>query len=284
MWVRGLVGAGALLVGVGSAAIAAQRQRVSRDRMLASLVRARDDALPTRVDFAALDTLPPPVTRYLKGVLHEGQPCIRLAHMRQDGMLKTALDSARWTAFEATSLAAPRAPGFLWDARVGLAPLVHVRVRDAFASGRGSSAVLLASAVQLASITDNAAIDAAALQRYLGEAVWYPTALLPSPGLSWSPIDERSATATLRVGDLAVSLDFRFDADGRVASVYTAARWMQVDGRFEQRAWEGRFAGYRACDGIVVPLRGEAGWYVEGAYVRVWRGRWTELAYEWVAA
>jgi hypothetical protein len=283
VWVRGLVGAGALLVGIGSAAIAAQRQRVSRDRMLASLLRARDEALPQRVDFASLESLPPPVARYLKGVLRDGQPCIRLARMRQDGTLKTAPDAARWIAFEATQLAAPQAPGFLWDARVGLAPLVHVRVRDAFANGRGSSAVLLASAMQLTSITDNVAIDAGALQRYLGEAVWYPTALLPSQRLSWGSIDDRSATATLRVGDLCVSLDFRFDADDRVASVYTPARWMQVDGRFEQRAREGCFAGYRACDGVVVPLRAEAGWYVEGHYVRVWRGRWTELTYEWMA-
>ena len=35
------------------------------------------------------------------------------------------------------------------------------------------------------------------LMRFLAEAAWYPTALLPSQGVRWQGADERSAFATL---------------------------------------------------------------------------------------
>jgi hypothetical protein len=48
--------------------------------------------------------------------------------------------------------------------------------------------------------------------RYLAEAVWLPTALLPVNGVRWSPIDENRALATLQGDDdVSVSLEFRFE-------------------------------------------------------------------------
>ena len=283
-WIRGLLGAGAIVAAAGTAALAARRQRALLAHTEAALLAAYDDRLGARVDFATLADVPPPVERYLRRVLVDGQPRIRSARLRQDGTLRTAIDRDRWTAFEATQLVVTDAPGFVWDARVGLAPLLHMRVRDAFVDERGSSTVLLASTVPVASAADGEAISAGALQRYLAEAVWYPTALLPSHRLAWSAGDDRSALATLTAGATTVALEFRFDEVDLVSGVFTPARWAQVHGGFAQRPWEGRFAAYRRHDGVMVPLHGEAGWHVDGAYRSVWRGRWTELRYEFAAS
>jgi hypothetical protein len=89
-------------------------------------------------------------------------------------------------------------------------------------------------------------LNAAALHRYLAEAVWYPTALRPHAGLSWAAIDQRSALATLTDAGVTVTLEFRFGANDEVTGVYTPGRYRQVGRRFELTPWEGHFSNYSA--------------------------------------
>jgi len=67
--------------------------------------------------------------------------------------------------------------------------------------------------------------------RFLAEAVWYPTALLPSQGVHWEAIDDVSAKARLTDGAITVSLDFRFDGNGLVTGTRAAARHRMVNGK-----------------------------------------------------
>jgi hypothetical protein len=53
-------------------------------------------------------------------------------------------------------------------------------------------------------------MNAGSLHRYLAEAVWYPTALLPGPNLNWTAIDSSKALATLTDHGIMVALEFRF--------------------------------------------------------------------------
>ena len=76
--------------------------------------------------------------------------------------------------------------------------------------------VSLFSAFTLSSSANIPELNSGALHRYLAEAVWYPTALLPQAGVQWSPIDEHSALATLTDNGETVSLEFRFNDAGEV--------------------------------------------------------------------
>ena len=99
--------------------------------------------------------------------------------------------------FRADHVVRPYSRSFSWDAKVRILPLFHVRVRDAYADGAGSGQVQLLSALTVASDKNNPELNSSSLHRYLAEAVWYPSALLPSAGVQWSSIDNRRALATL---------------------------------------------------------------------------------------
>jgi hypothetical protein len=43
--------------------------------------------------------------------------------------------------------------------------------------------------------------------RFLAEAPWYPTTLLPGQGVRWKAIDDSTASATIQDGDTRVTLD-----------------------------------------------------------------------------
>jgi hypothetical protein len=213
-------------------------------------------------------------------VLHADQAPIRAARFEQEGTLRTGPRSWRWMRFAATQTVSPPEVRFDWDARISLAPLLHLRVRDSLCDGVGGGRVDLCSAIPLGAQSGVPELNAGALHRYLAEAVWYPTALRPGGSVAWSPIDERRALATIESHGVSVSLEFRFTTDDLVASIYTPQRWAKVGRRYVQMAWEGRFFGYWECSGMLIPSAGEVGWYTNGQWDAVWKGRVTYASYE----
>lgn len=223
--------------------------------------------------------LPAPVRRYLNLGLPKGTAYPSSVAMSQHGTLRTATSSNRWYAFKAVQHVAPAAQAFVWDARVAT-PLLHVRVLDSLITGKASGRVLLGSAVRLASGSDSPQLNSGALHRFLAEAVWYPWALLPSDALRWEAIDDRTARATVSVGKLSVSLEYRFGDDGLVSSVYSTGRWGRFRGQYARVPWEGFFSSYDERDGFRVPLSAEVGWHRDGRLELVWKGRVQSIAFE----
>jgi hypothetical protein len=121
------------------------------------------------------------------------------------------------------------------------------------------------------------------LMRYMMEAAWYPTALLPSQGTTWVAVDAESADATLVDGDLAMTLRFHFDAAGLIDTVTAAARGAMVGGKVVMMPWEGRMSNYQERAGMRVPLTGEAAWLAPAGRKPYWRGTITSLAYEFAS-
>lgn len=267
-----------LAVGVPAAvAIGTKREARALDTLVQSLFAAAPVADPNRTTIPA--DVPAPVARYLARAIPAAPP-IRVVRLRQTGTLRTDARSKRWMAFEATHIAAPRANGFVWDARVTVAPLLHVRVRDALVKGHGSGQVALLSAFTLAADGGTPEMSSGSLHRFLAEAVWYPSALIPGENLKWESLDDTRALATLTVGDLEVSLEFRFGDAGEVLSIYTPGRWGRFEGRYEQLPWEGHFARYEVHNGVRMPMEGDVGWYIDGQWQPVWRGTLTSVAFE----
>jgi hypothetical protein len=227
-----------------------------------------------------LKGLPDPVYRYVKHVLAEDQRPIRVVRMTQSGELRTDPRRPRWMKFRAQHVVTPESKTFSWNARIRVLPLLHVRVRDAYADGVGSGQVQLLSTVTIASESNRPELNTASLHRYLAEAVWYPTALLPSAGVQWSPVNDRSAVATLSDLGNTVSLEFRFNDLAEVVGIHTEGRWSRTANGYELTPWEGHFSGYRLHQGVLVPARGEVGWYVNGRLEIVWKGETTSLEYE----
>ena len=252
--------------------VAARRQRSDLAADAERLIRAgAEHASSLAIGDEALGDLPPPVARYLRLAL-PSRKAIQEVRITQSGTLRTDATTERWMAFEAEHLAVPPATGFLWNARVQVAPLLHVRVRDALIDGIGSGQVSLMSVLPLSAATGSLEMNSGSLHRYLAEAVWYPSALLPSSRLQWTPIDATHALATLSNDGVSVSLEFRFSDSGEVTGIYTPARWGTFGGGYKQLPWEGHFRDYRERDGVMVPTHGEVGWYIEDEWRAVWKG------------
>jgi hypothetical protein len=230
---------------------------------------------------AELEGLPAPVVRYFREVLRDGQALVRSGRLVQKGEFLVRPTPDGWRPFSATQQFAAKPAGFVWDARIRMAPGLAIRVRDAFVDGAGSMRASVLGLFTILNVEGTPEIAAGALHRYLAEAAWFPTALLPSQGVVWTPIDDSSARATLTVASTTVSLEFRFGGDGLVRSVFAPDRARDVNGRGVPTPWQGRWFEYGEHDGMRIPLRGEVEWILpEGPQV-YWRGLVTGISYEY---
>ncbi len=269
-----------LLISSGVLALAEYRWRAATAKLVARLDGAGFVSTSSVFSATEIEGLPAPARRYLRAVLRDRQPIVRRVRLSQRGDFLVRPGEGGWRRFTATQYFRTRPPGFVWDARIRMVPLLGVRVRDAFVGGTGLMTASLLGLIRLLSVEATPGIAAGALHRYLAEAVWCPTALLPSQGVVWSPLDDSSARATLSVAGTTVSLDFRFGEDSLVQSVFTPERARYVDGRAIPTPWQGRFFDYAERAGMRVPLSGEVEWLLpEGPQV-YWRGRITEVSYE----
>jgi len=193
-------------------------------------------------------------------------------HLRQRGSLRTDVRGSRWLPFDADQVIVPSV-GFVWMARVWFTRFFRVDVRDALVNGAGSGQVSLMSALTIARHERVPEVTSGSLHRYLAEGVWCPSALYPSEALCWTAIDDSRALATLTDHGTSVSLEFRFAATGEVTGIYTPGRWGAFGQGYSKVAWEGHFRDYQRRAGCVIPLDADVGWYVDGAWQPVWRGR-----------
>jgi hypothetical protein len=152
-----------------------------------------------------------------------------------------------------------------------------MRVHDAYLGGAGVLTAALLGLFPVLALRDRDDLARGELMRWLAEAVWYPTALLPGAGVTWRPVDDHRAEARVVDGALQARLRFTFGGDGLVASVRADSRPRRVAGRSELTPWEGRFRDYAWRDGVRIPLEGEVAWLGPGGEEPYWRGRLTAI-------
>ena len=235
---------------------------------------------PARFDSRELEGLPAPVQRYFRAVLKEGQPIIAAVTVELAGTFNLSATEARWKPFTSRQRIVTRRPGFLWDARVSMLPGVAVRVVDSYIAGEGLLRAAILGMFTVADVRGGGEIARGEFMRFFAEAAWYPTALLPSQGVRWEAVDDRSANATIVDGPLTLTLLFRFNNAGLIDSFRAEARGAGVGKEMVMLPWEGRWSDYQSRDGMTVPFTGEVAWMRPEGRKSYFVGTVSSLTYE----
>jgi hypothetical protein len=261
--------------------VARVRWRFVTNDLIAQLSDSSMEMVSAAILPAEIDSLPAPVARYLGAVLGPEPRQVASVRVLWTGEFAQRPGVDEWRPLTAEQVFHTRPPGFVWNARISLGPGLDVLVRDAFVDGGGSMRGAIHGLVPVVDVHGTPEISASALQRYLGEAVWFPAALLPRNGVCWEPLSDSSARASLTVGETSVTCDFRFGADGLVESVYVLSRFRDVDGTPVPTPWEALVSEYEERDGVLVPSSGEAAWLLPDGRFPYWRGEVASLEYSY---
>ena len=239
---------------------------------------------PARFDAHELVALPPPVQRYFRAVLTDGQPIIAAATIDMAGTMNMSANAEQWRTFTSNQRGVTQKPGFLWDAQVNLLPGVPALVEDSYIAGQGRLNAKLLGLFTVADSHGEGEIARGEFMRYFAESPWYPTALLPSQGVRWEPVDDASASATIVDGRIILTLLFRFDDAGLIASVHAESRGAGIgkDGAMVMLRWDCGLSNYQPQDGMLIPMTGEAAWVRPAGRKVYFVGHVKKLRYEFL--
>jgi hypothetical protein len=275
-----------IIVSIGAAGLMAallygtHRWNIFTQELRARLDAARMPVRPQIVDFDELESLPAPVQRYFSTVLKEAQPMVAGVRVRHKGSFNTGEAVENWKPFTSDQKVVTQRPGFDWNANVMMIPGLPVRVRDAYVAGEGTLRASLLGLFSLADLRGSGDAAEGELMRVFAEAAWYPTALLPSQGVHWKAINDRSAYATMIEGNISVTMLFSFNEQDLIDTVSAEARRRIINGKFVPTPWQGHFWNYEERGGMLVPLDGEAAWLLPEGAKPYWRGHIVESVYE----
>lgn len=209
-----------------------------------------------------LARLPAPVRRYLEWAgVADGPPVARF-RARMEGRIRMAAGTP-WMAFTAEQVNTVDPPQrlFLMKARRGGLP---VDVLHVFADGAASLEARLLSLARVAS-ADGPEMTRAETVTLLNDLCVLAPGALAHPSISWEPIDDRTARASLTVGPNTVSAVVSFDGDGALRDFVSDDRLrIEEDGSFARRRWSTPLSRPGEVGGIRLSTRGEARWHGDG--------------------
>ncbi len=168
-------------------------------------------------------------------------------------------------------------PGFEWMAMMHMNPLMWVTGRDRYFEGEGAMDILAMSLIRVVHAR-GPGLNQGVLLRYLTETAWFLAALL-SPLITWQPIDNNAAQATLDYRGTRASATLTID-NNRCVLRAEAARYREEHGKYSLRPWATPLTESDKFAGIKMPGAGEATWHLESGELPYYRWRITSPTYD----
>lgn len=193
--------------------------------------------------------LPLPVQHYFRYALQEGQPIINFVRLKHNGRFKKDIN-AKWAPILGEEYFTVEKPGFVWKGR-----LKNFTAIDSFIAGKGRLEVYLFSIFRIAN-GSGSKFTQGELLRWLGESVWFPTALLPNEQLQWEAINDYQAKLVYKYKKLVIGYIVTFNDFHEIVQLET----QRYKGNTKLESWTGRLSNYKLLNNVRVPTTIKATW------------------------
>ncbi len=222
--------------------------------------------------------LPDPARRYFLRAIEPGTPLANSVSLKMTGTfrLKPDGDWMPMTADETLNLR----KGFVWRAKIG-SGLISFSGGDHYFEGTGRMKFRMWGIVPVASATGHDTARSS-IGRFVAEAFWLPSALLPQRGVKWTVINDELAQATVIVDGETVSVTFNVASDGRLRQI-TLSRWgdKTIDGSYGYAPFGGEMTAERRFGGYTIPSELGAGWWFgTDHYVEFFRAKIEDAVFD----
>jgi len=219
--------------------------------------------------------LPEPVKRWLKFSRVIGKEEIKTVRLKQTGSMKIKPDQSGMKT-KAEQYFNITTPAFVWKARVNMLPLIYFAGEDKYYEGEGHMLIKVLSLFPVVN-SHGEEIDQGTLTRYLGEMVWFPTAVL-SEFITWETIDSNTAKATMSYKGTKGSGVFHFDESGKLKS-YSCDRYYTRGDETTLEKYYVPVWDYKEFSGIKIPTKAKAIWRLDEGDFEYYDLKITEIEY-----
>lgn len=198
-----------------------------------------------------LASLPLVVRAFLSRVLPAHGRRVSLVRLEQSGRIKVA-EEAGWDDFRARQLVSTHPPQMIWAGQAEYLPAVPLMILQGWVGGRSELESSLWGYVSTFR-RKGRELQEYLMLRWLGEALWYPGALLGEQ-VRWEeapdlPGGMKQARVFLKMGSVTVGGRFIFDPRGG------APFYFWGDPRPDGDIWYANYSQWRRVEGVVIPFQ-----------------------------
>lgn len=162
-------------------------------------------------------------------------------------------------------------PMFLWKATIKFAGF-PIHVCDQLIGERGKLQANLLHILPIAREEGQATLRGE-LIRYLAEIVWVPQAINYQRNIIWKEIDKNILRASLTIKTVTATVDYHFNNEGLIDSIYVKDRERVINGKSSQIPWSGIVSNYQIISGIKIPLYSEVSWHLPEKKFTYFKGK-----------
>ncbi len=217
----------------------------------------------------SVEDLPPLLQAYLKKVIVNKTHGTHVKFSQRGEFRMKPED--KMSPFVAEQLVSIVSPMFSWIAKITFKGL-SVSVCDRLVNKKGELQARLFSAIILAEGSGESFLRGELL-RYLAEIPWYPIAILQQPKIKWQEISRNKITGSLSAGEINATVEFTFNEEGFIESIYVPDRERSIDGKIELKPWLGEFSDYQEHEGIKIPTKGQVSWLLDSGKFTYFKAR-----------
>ena len=226
-----------------------------------------------------IEHLPFPVKEYIRRGGYIGKSKMTNARVVWKEVFFRRGPKDKWLPLECYQFNSSIGPARIVYMKSMLAGFLPFEGRDKFQNGRGNMLIKLLKYFTVAN-DSGPEMDRSALLTLLAETLIIPAQALRNY-IEWFPVDNHSAKAVIKWGDIEASGIFEFNDDFEFTRFFTHERYQSLgNNEYKQIDWAGVTEGFTVKNGIKFPARFKGVWYQDGEAFEYFKGTIDNIIYD----
>ena len=226
-----------------------------------------------------LEDKPDLLKRFFRSVSNDSIYIPKFITVEQSAQFKTDVNSD-WKQLKATQYFTTEKVNFIWVSEMKTSKFFWVNAIDSYLNGKGNMLIKLNSSITVAD-SWGIELDKSGLFRYISEAVFFPTKLLPTKNLLWNVLDSNLAEIKFTNGANSIVAKLYFDTEYKITKIETYDKYRALGEDFEKSLYTVYFSNYETINALFkVPKNMEVEWDLSSGKFKYGKFKIEEITYE----
>jgi hypothetical protein len=229
--------------------------------------------------YSELEDQPNLVKRFFRSVVSDSILIPKFVTIEQSAQFKTDVNSD-WKQLKATQYFSTELANFIWVSEMKTSKFFWVNAIDSYINGKGNMLIKLNSSITVAD-SWGIELDKSGLFRYISEAVFFPTKLLPTKNLLWNILDSNLAEIKFTNSANSIVAKLYFDTEYKITKIETYDKYRALGENFEKSLYTVYFSNYKTVNNhFKVPKKMEVEWDLAAGKFNYGKFKIDEITYE----
>ena len=229
-------------------------------------------------NYSLIEVQPKIIQKFFRAVIDDSSQTPNFITLNQSGNIKTE-ENYNWLNIKSIEYFTAQKPNLLWDAEIGNSKFFWIEIVDSYLKNKGNTLIKINSSITIGD-SWGIEIDKSNLFKYLSEAVYFPTSLLPSKNLIWNILDSNSAEVKFTDKNTSLVAKIFFNTNGTIKKIETLDKFRPMNNNYKESLFTIYFFDYKKHSSFLIPTYCEVEWELEKGKFKFGKFKIDSIKYE----